>query len=405
MPTRWADHVKNPVVMDRVLAVALWVVAVAELVFSLTFSVFSVVCITVVAAAIAVRRAWPVGAFGVGCAVFLVECGAAAVWHHSLTGGLCGVAVLLYGVVTCGSPAAVRWALPVVLGCVVLGGWWVVVHPALAPDSLPTDVAEPDLSGVGTHLVAFGVWVALWGVAGVLSWSFGVTVRQMTWRAEVMRRRVELLDRQRQQLARVAAAGERVRVSGQVNDAVHQALRQICDRTDAALGASGSHAAELYPEVLAEVARTARAALAQTRHIVGVLREEGDSTEYVPQPSFEQWTDVVAQAQRGAWAIRPVELGDDVHNVQPPVQVVLLRIVQWAVSGAPPEPGAPVVVTFSHTESSVRMTMTCDQRVPHWSQPETMAERAQVVGGSVVSRRRFNGGHELVVVVPNTKVE
>jgi signal transduction histidine kinase len=84
--------------------------------------------------------------------------------------------------------------------------------------------------------------------------------------------RAERLERERDQQAALAAAAERARIAREMHDIVAHHLTVMTTLAEAAVAASAS-SPEKATDVMRSVAVTGRRALADTRRLLGVLRE------------------------------------------------------------------------------------------------------------------------------------
>lgn len=257
-------------------------------------------------------------------------------------------------------------------------------------------------------LVASSVFLSAFPV---LSWVWG----------DLNRKRADLLDRlsaqnaallrdhaQREQLA---AAGERARIAREMHDVVAHSLSVIVVQADGA-----AYAAEHAPawnrsqaaDTLGTVARTARQALAETRHLVGVLRQAGDDAEYVPAQGLSE-IDALLESVRAAGL--DVDAQTDIAKPVPrEVDLAAYRIAQEALTNALRHAGsdARVRVRLDRTPEALVIDIQDDGRgAPIIGRLEGsgsgligMRERASAVGGTISTGPRRGGGWAVHAELP-----
>ena len=129
-----------------------------------------------------------------------------------------------------------------------------------------------------------------------------------------------------QQQAEQAAAGERARIARELHDIVAHHLSVIV------LQAAGARASGQAADVaLAKIERTGRQALAETRRLVGVLREPSEETGLAPHPGIADLDTLAASVRAAGLPVHLVLSGD--HGMVPAaVDVSVYRIVQEALT-------------------------------------------------------------------------
>ncbi len=226
-------------------------------------------------APLAWRRVRPVGSTG---AVALV---AAA---HVIVGGIplilpADVAILiaLWSVTVYGPTWAHRAAITVALTGAALLSLSLVLGIGLGT----TDTTSVAALGIMSSIVALAVW------------SFGLVRRARLETLSALRDRAHRLELERDQQATIATAAERARIAREMHDIVAHSLSVIIAQAD-----GGRYAAKANPDaaahVLEVVAETGRAALADMRRLLGVLRSDdagrpgrgGSPAPLTPQPGM-----------------------------------------------------------------------------------------------------------------------
>ena len=117
-------------------------------------------------------------------------------------------------------------------------------------------------------------------VSGMVAAALGLGLYFAARRAYLaeLHDRAERLERERDQQAALAAAAERARIAREMHDIVAHHLTVMTTLAEAAVAASAS-SPEKATDVMRSVAATGRRALADTRRLLGVLRERPGQDE------------------------------------------------------------------------------------------------------------------------------
>lgn len=236
--------------------------------------------------------------------------------------------------------------------------------------------------------------------------------------AEANRRRAQLLEqlhqrtaaaeRERDQQARIATQDERARIAREMHDVVAHALAVIVVQADgAAFRASKTDTDPAVAQAVSAISVTARRALAETRELVGVLRE-GDDTR-TPTASY---ADLPRLAERLRDLGREVEFDDRLAGEPVPAGAgrALYRVAQEACTN---------VLKHAGPEARIRITVdTCDPpgarltiedtgRGPAFAESAGngiagMRERVAAFGGELRTGGRPGGGFRVVAIIPFT---
>ena len=157
--------------------------------------------------------------------------------------------------------------------------------------------------------------------------------------------RAERLERERDQQAALAAAAERARIAREMHDIVAHHLTVMTTLAEAAVAASAS-SPEKATDVMRSVAVTGRRALADTRRLLGVLRERdgagvvaGSAEALQPVPDLSQ-LDALIEQVRSAGLDTALELHGQAPDVPAGVQLAVYRVVQEALTNTLKHGGA-----------------------------------------------------------------
>ncbi|MDO8147952.1 histidine kinase [Isoptericola sp. b515] len=288
---------------------------------------------------------------------------------------------------------------------------------------------------LGISLFCSTVALAVWALALVRRY------RRVT--VEALRDRAERLEVERDQQARIATAAERARIAREMHDIVAHSLSIVVAQAD-----GGRYAASADPQAavraLGVVSETGRAALADMRRLLGVLRDDDAATSRAPvpagagrtadeslpvgpdgptgpteasppapaplrpQPDDAELDGLVQQSRGAGMRVSLVRVGT-ARRLPPGAGLTLHRVTQEALSNvrkhAGPRPQVTVVLRW--TADAVTVDVTDDGRgaaaVSH-GRPGFgllgMRERAAVFGGNVTAGPRPGGGWRVRFVLP-----
>jgi signal transduction histidine kinase len=226
--------------------------------------------------------------------------------------------------------------------------------------------------------------------------------RQREARAELLARQTEL-----------AVAAERNRIAREMHDVVAHSLSVIVLQAD-----GGRYAAAADPEAairaLATIAETGRAALADTRRILGLLRGD-DEAERAPVPEAGSIAELVAEMRSSGLDIAHVQTGLP-RPLPPGAAVAAYRICQESLTNVLKHAGPGVRVTVSEAwgEAGLRLIVSntpgtgalTRQAAPGhgFSGPGHglvgMRERAELFGGTLAAGVTEDGGYRVRLELP-----
>jgi len=308
---------------------------------------------------------------------------------------------VLVVVYTVAANATERWQSQAVLGAALLG----------AP------VAALDWYGASPRVdILFTTGVLAMVV--VIAWVLGDVVRRRRQVIARLREQNEALARDQEQRAQLAAQRERAAIAREMHDIVAHSLSVVVVQADggayaarAALERTGDGVADPgalrdAAETLETVAATARAALADTRRLVGVLRESGSAAEYSPQQGLAHLDELVGRLTDAGVPVRLAVRGE-LDGLTREVDLAAYRVVQESLTNvlkhAGPGATAEVDVLRSPAVLLVRVSDTGRGPGEHDGRGNGiigMTERVEVLGGTLYAGARTGGGFEVVASIP-----
>ncbi len=312
------------------------------------------------------------------------------------------VLVSLYSVTVHGP----RWAYRTAATGSVVGAAIVTVATTLASGLLSAGI-------VGGAIVA---------LSAMAVFAFALVRRSRLEQTDALTERARRLEAERDQQVTLGAAAERARIAREMHDIVAHSLSVIIAQAD-----GGRYAARQDPAAaslaLTTIAETGRAALADTRQLLGVLRTDSpggsdpDSTdlppgglhpaELRPQPATEQISELVEQMRTSGLPVSLVRLGES--RVLPPgTGLAIYRICQEALTNVLKHggPRANATVLLKWGPADLTLEVSDDGRGAAARDDGLgggvlgMRERATMLGGTLNVGPRPGGGFRVRAQIP-----
>lgn len=309
------------------------------------------------------------------------------------------VPIAIYSTAAHGRRWASRAALVTGLAGAVLGGWsW----PQLPLPALAHVLVAVSLAGIVTAAWLAGSW-------------------RRARRAEyaALTRHAALLEQRQRELTRLAVLEERTRIARDLHDILAHSLAVVIAQAD-----GGRYAARAEPDraltALAAIGDQGRAALADTRRAIGLLREDPD-TEPDPSPA-PGLADLPALTADLRAAGLPVTLTVDLAgaSLDPGIGLLVYRIVQEGLTNVVKHAGtgATARVSVRTVPDGLRVEVRDDggggisDRPGHdrTGSPSPgprgygligMRERVGAYGGTVEVGNGPGDGHRLTALIPS----
>lgn len=207
--------------------------------------------------------------------------------------------------------------------------------------------------------------------------------------------------------AELAVVSERTRIAREMHDIVAHALSVVIAQAD-----GGRYAAKNNPEAavraLDVIADMSRAALADIRSIIGVLRDpEEIDAPLAPEPVDADLLQLVEQVRSARHEVAYVTTGSQ-RPLPVGVGKALYRICQEALTNSLKHagPDAAITVSLHWRPSEVVLDVSDNGRGAATFNDGKghgiigMTERAAVFGGTVVSGPRSSGGFRVTATIP-----
>jgi len=334
-----------------------------------------IVVLALIVAPLVVRRIWPIAVFGVVVAA-TIGTAYSGLWDRRLNDGL----ALLIAVYTVAALRSRRAALvcaglleiAVVAGLALFDArqWW---------------------------------YDAIWPT-GMVAAALGLGLYAATRRAYLaeLHDRADRLERERDQQGALAAAAERARIAREMHDVVAHHLTVMVTLSEAAAAASAS-SPDRAAEVMRAVSATGRRALADTRRLLGVLRQSpghDPAAALAPVPDLTR-LDALIEEVRSAGLETTLEVHGQAPDVPAGVQLTVYRLVQEALTNTLKHggTGARATVRLAYLPGELRVDIDDDGAGATAPAPAGagggligMQERIHAYGGDVKAGPRQPGG-------------
>jgi signal transduction histidine kinase len=244
--------------------------------------------------------------------------------------------ILVFGVVVAAAIGAVLWDRRLVDGLALLIALYTVA--ALRPRRAALVCAgllEIAMVVLLVVLVGRAWWSNAIPYTGTVAAALGLGLYSATRRAYLaeLHDRADRLERERDQQGALAAAAERARIAREMHDVVAHHLTVMVTLSEAAAAASAS-SPERAAEVMRSVSATGRRALADTRRLLGVLRQrpgQDPAAALAPVPDLTQ-LDALIEEVRSAGLETTLEVHGQAPDVPAGVQLTVYRLVQEALT-------------------------------------------------------------------------
>jgi signal transduction histidine kinase len=375
--------------LDAALAVSLGIVSIfvatrvaqAE---GTTVQAGAIALLVVQTVALTVRRRWPMAVYsvvGIGTIVY------AWLGYPQSVGGF-GVLIAIYTV-----------AAHVPLREAIVAAGIYVVGMALSLIGFSRD------SGSSFDALFADFLVNL--LALVLAWTVGVTVRTRRAYVAALEARAELLEREREENARLAVALERGRIAREMHDVVAHSVSVVVVQAAAA-----ERLVETDPErarqAMRDVAATGRQALTEMRRLLGVLRDGDASDDLGPQPGVAELRALAGTVEDAGMQVELSVQGEE-RPLPASAALSVYRIVQEALTNSLRHAGparARVILRYLPDALEVQVSDNGVGVVPpaeHGGHGLIgMRERVALFGGELTAGPRPEGGYAVVARIPTS---
>jgi signal transduction histidine kinase len=333
--------------------------------------------------------------------------------HHELAAVLLSVGEVVPLLARRRSPVAVVAVVTAVaLGMIAVGVWALPLPLAVALytlTSLREQRAERATGFAAILAIAVGV---LWfggiefgaGAARVVfliaAALFGDSIGSRRAYVREIEEKADRLERERKSETRRATAEEQARIARELHDIVAHALSVIVVQAGAADDAFQFDVAGAREPIRA-IDSAARAALADLRHVLGILQ---DSADYEPQPGLDQLDRLIDQVRATGLHVT-LEIEGPLRPLSAAIELSAFRIVQEALTNVLKHAAADHVHVRIRYGDVLELEINDDGRGTVTSSAGGngligMRERVALVGGALAAGPAAGGGYRVTVTIP-----
>jgi len=263
--------------------------------------------------------------------------------------------------------------------------------------------------GIGGRLVTLEDWIYVLLIYGA-ALVFGVALRIQTERAIALAVAADRAQREQEATAQAAVKEERARIARELHDVVAHNVGLIV------LQAGGGRSVlatdpERARAAFQQVEQTGRQTLTEMRHLVGILREDGEE-ERQPLPRLERLPVLIDEARAGGLSVdldvagAPVELPAG-------LELAAYRLIQEALTNVRKHaPTSHVWVRLAYEPERLRIEVSDDggsagaATAPVWDASDPghgligMRERVRMYDGRIQTGALPGGGFRVEAVLP-----
>jgi signal transduction histidine kinase len=263
--------------------------------------------------------------------------------------------------------------------------------------SVVTTLVVPSGDQLFDPILAVACSLAAWGLGGYVE-------TRRKYRRE-LERRAAFIERDRQQLTRLAAHEERAAIARELHDIVAHSVTVMLVGVRGARDVLRSQP-EVADATLGKVETSGEQSLVELRRILELLREPADAAESHPQPSLAQLDGLVAQYRSAGLPVMLERIGDQ-RPLPGGVELSVYRIVQEALTNVLKHARASSVkVTLAFRDSGLELEVVDDgaplrrEAVVPGHGLVGMRERVALLGGELETGRRASGGFRVAARLP-----
>jgi signal transduction histidine kinase len=280
--------------------------------------------------------------------------------------------------------------------------------PALA--SLPvaallyTQIREPAVPTVPDNAVPFLILIPIAVAADGL--------RRWKRRADEGRAQLSTLEREQAEALRRAAEYERARIARELHDVVTHNVSVMVIQAGAARKVMRANPDQAREALLA-VEAGGRDAMAELRHVMGLLTMDSDGPDpagtvgLTPQPGLDR-LEALVQRVRDTGIPAELTVAGQPRPLLPGVELTAYRVVQEALTNTVKHAaGATAAVLIEYGTDQLRVEVTDTGGTPGTSAATGnghgligLRERLAVYGGTLHARRRLSGGFRVTAQIP-----
>jgi signal transduction histidine kinase len=242
-------------------------------------------------------------------------------------------------------------------------------------------------------------------VFSLVPWLVGQALRRERARTEELQELATQLAAEREQRTREAVSAERGRIARELHDIVGHAISLIAVQADAA-GKLLRRDPSRAREPLETIQTTSRAALAEMRQLVGLLRDSNEEPPLEPQPGIADLERLVDNARHAGQPVT-LELTGERRPLPATLDLAAYRIVQEGLTNVRKHAGsvrASVKIHYGENRLDVEVRNGGNAAIASGRGHGLIGirERVTLLGGELKSGPAENGGFVLQARLPLT---
>lgn len=204
-------------------------------------------------------------------------------------------------------------------------------------------------------LMVFVLISAFSAAVVVTCWLLGTMAGRRRREIEAITERNQLLERERDQEARLAADAERMRIAREMHDVISHSMSVMIAQAD-----GGRYVLSQYPEqaekAFETIGETGRDSLAELRRMLGVLREEDEQLAKRPTPGLRDLPRLIRDVRASGLAVG-LRSAEELPEVPEGIGLAAYRVVQEALTNTLKHGG-------SEAEAEVRVRVRLSEGRP-----------------------------------------
>jgi signal transduction histidine kinase len=295
--------------------------------------------------------------------------------------------------------------LVIFLGLVIAGyslaaysaSWWGTLALVVVMATLVDIVYGGSPPPIPDLAVPFSILVPLW--------MAGKAIRSRQLRAESLEDRARRLEREREVATLAAVAEERARIARELHDVVSHSVSVMVIQAGAARKLLRD-APDTAEESLHAVESSGRDAMAELRHLLDLLNQDGAEAALTPQPSMERLPELVERVREAGLAV-DLRIQGTPRALPPGIDLVAYRVIQEGLTNALRyAASAPTAVIVDYAETMLKLEILDEGRGSEGAGSGGgrgvlgLRERVAVYGGRLEAGRRLDGGYALRAYLP-----
>ena len=238
-------------------------------------------------------------------------------------------------------------------------------------------------------------------------WALGMYLQTRRRYLRELQARADYLERDREQLARIAVIEERTAIARELHDIVAHSVSVMLVAVRGARDVLHS-SPDVADATLARVEASGEQSIAELRRILALLREPEQDAESRPQPSIAELDRLIAEHRAGGLPV-DLEIVGEPRPLPGGVELSVYRIVQEALTNVlKHSQPSRVIVTLAFRDSTLEVEVLDDGAAAVTDGARTggghgivgMRERVALLGGTLQTGSRASGGFRVAARLP-----